>query len=203
MPAGLANIVDNWKFDMPRLFTGLQLPSEIASELSQFKGGIPGARWIEESDYHITLRFIGDIDLQRARDIDEELSQIHAAPLNILIEGLDSFGGARPRFVMARVRQTTDLLALQADHERTIRRTGGPADKRKFSPHVTLARLRNSSPGQVADFLSAKSVPSGWSFTASEFVLFSARESTGGGPYHVEAVYPLAARPALRPAANQ
>ena len=47
---------------MPRLFTGLEIPQEIGQSLSSLRGGLPGARWIDPENYHVTLRFIGDID---------------------------------------------------------------------------------------------------------------------------------------------
>jgi 2'-5' RNA ligase len=74
-----------------------------------------------------------------------------------------------------------------------MRRVGLDAEGRKFTPHVTLARLRESSSRQVANYLSARTLMGMMSFTVSRFVLFSSRNSVGGGPYVVEAAYPLAA----------
>ncbi len=84
-------------------------------------------------------------------------------------------------------------MDLQAEHERLMRRVGLDAEGRKFTPHVTLARLRETSSRQVADYLSARPPLGMLSFTVARFVLFSSRASTGGGPYVVEAAYPLAA----------
>ena len=56
---------------MPRLFTGLEMPDAVVGQLALLRGGVVGARWLEPEDYHITLRFIGDIDARMARDIDE------------------------------------------------------------------------------------------------------------------------------------
>ena len=47
---------------MPRLFTALEIPRNAAMSLSLLRGGLPGARWIDVENYHITLRFIGDVD---------------------------------------------------------------------------------------------------------------------------------------------
>jgi 2'-5' RNA ligase len=74
-----------------------------------------------------------------------------------------------------------------------MRRVGLDAEGRKFTPHVTLARLRDTSSQQVADYLSSRAFLGMLSFTVSRFVLFSSRASVGGGPYIVEAAYPLAA----------
>jgi 2'-5' RNA ligase len=178
---------------MPRLFTGLEVPPVIAAELSRHRGGLPGARWIEPADYHITLRFIGDVDGATARDITLGLADGPAPPApTVTLEALDSFGGARPRAVIARVAPAPDLLHLQAEQEALMERLGLAPERRKYTPHVTLARLRRSTPGEVASYLALQGLFAASSFTPGRFVLYSARESTGGGPYVVEAAYPFA-----------
>jgi len=176
---------------MPRLFTALEIPAEIASALTLHRGGLVGARWIEPADYHVTLRFLGDIDRRMAHDIDSFLNDVSAQPLTITLDQLGSFGGDRPRAVFARVQPNPSLSELQADLERLMRRLGLPAESRKFVPHVTLARLRDSSPLDVAHYLATHPIVRPISFTARRFALFSSRESVGGGPYVLEAAYPL------------
>ena len=176
---------------MPRLFTGLEIPSDLAHELATLRGGLSGARWIDEENYHITLRFIGDIDHATARDIFYELGQIRRKSFEVAIEGLSTFGGDKPRAIVARARPAAPLVELQAEQERMIRRTGIPPEPRKFTPHVTLARLRQASTAAVADYLAARGFISSLRFEAKRFVLFSSRDSVGGGPYVVEAAYPL------------
>ena len=87
---------------MPRLFTGLELPSDLAAELATMRGGIYGARWIDVENYHLTLRFIGDIDEATACDIDIELGRIKRQPFTVTLEGLSCFGGDKPRAIVAR-----------------------------------------------------------------------------------------------------
>lgn len=176
---------------MPRLFTALEIPAEVASALTLHRGGLIGARWIEPADYHITLRFLGDIDRRMAHDVDSFLDDVQAPPLTITLDQLGSFGGDRPRAVFARIQPTPQLSELQADLERLMRRLGLPAEGRKFLPHVTLARLRDTSPLDVAHYLATHPIVRPISFTARRFALFSSRESIGGGPYVLEAAYPL------------
>jgi len=190
--------------DMPRLFSGLQVPGDICDELAQFRGGLAGARWIDPDDYHLTLRFIGDVSLSLAREIDAELAAIHQEPFTVRITGLDFFGGKKPRAIIAKVEASPEILALQASHERACRRAGADDDPRKFQPHITIARLRNVQLPDIGNYLYARSIAKSWQFAVDEFVLFSARDSVGGGPYHVEAAYPLfIPAPALRPATSQ
>jgi RNA 2',3'-cyclic 3'-phosphodiesterase len=176
---------------MPRLFTGLEIPSDLAMDLSLLRGGLFGARWIDVENYHLTLRFIGDIDDSTARDVYSTLERIRRPPFVVTIEGLSSFGGATPTAIIAKARPERPLVELQAEQERLIRRIGIAPEPRKFTPHVTLARLRTASCVAVAEYLSARGHFFSRRFEAKRFVLFSSRGSTGGGPYVVEAAYPL------------
>jgi 2'-5' RNA ligase len=178
---------------MPRIFTGLEVPPDIAQELGMQRGGLPGARWIDPENYHLTLRFIGDVDDATAREVAWLLGQVRRREFELSFEGLTSFGGRRPRAVVATLAQTPSLMELQAEHERLMQRVGLEPEGRKYTPHVTLARLRDSTSRQVADYLASRPLMRPLPFAVSRFVLFSSRASVGGGPYVVEAAYPLAA----------
>lgn len=176
---------------MPRLFTGLAIPPDVTQHLSLMRGGLHGARWIDPENYHVTLRFIGDIEAPVAREIAATLAQIDRASFTLRITGLASFGGRKPRALIATVEPDAPLLELQAEHERLMRRLGLPAEGRKFTPHVTLARLRDTSSLAVAEWLSQRGYFAPLTVPVSRFVLYSSRASTGGGPYVAEQVYPL------------
>ncbi len=178
---------------MPRLFTALEVPPKIAQTLSMLRGGLPGARWIDPENYHLTLRFIGDIDDAMAREVAYLLGKVRRTQFELRFNGLQSFGGRRPRAVVATAASTAPLFELQAEQERLMQRVGFEPEGRKYTPHVTLARLRDSSSRQVADYLAVRQPYRSMSFRVSRFVLYSSRASVGGGPYVVEAAYPLAA----------
>ena len=175
---------------MPRLFIALEIPAEVATGLTLHRGGLSGARWIEPADYHITLRFLGDVDRRMANDIDYMLSDLTAYPFEITLDALGSFGGDKPRALFARVQPSKALSDLQADLERQMRRLGLPAEVRKFVPHVTLARLRDTTPVELAHFLSLHPIIRPFTFSARRVALMSSRDSIGGGPYGLEAAYP-------------
>lgn len=175
---------------MPRLFTGIEIPAEIGERLAILRGGLPGARWIDRANYHITLRFIGDIDMDVADDIAEALWRVSRTAFALDIDGVTSFGTRKPHALVARIRPSRQLSELQGEHERLMRRLGLPAEPRKFLPHITLARLRGAGERDIAEYLSTRGFLSA-SFEVSRFVLFSSRSSVGGGPYVVEEAYPL------------
>ena len=176
---------------MPRLFTGLELPQSVVDQIALARGGVVGARWIEPEDYHVTLRFVGDIDARMAHAIAETLGGIRRPTAPVHFDGLGWFGGDKPRQLVARIKTEPDLMELHAEQERRLRRIGLPPETRKFMPHVTLARLRNVGARAVADYLASRGALVADSFTVERFVLFSAREGSGGGPYVVEAAYQL------------
>src|SRR5438046_7825402 len=107
---------------MPRLFTGLEIPSDVAQSLSMLRGGLPGARWIDPENYHLTLRFIGDVDDAVAHEVASMLGRVKREPFELRMDGLTSFGGRKPRAVVASVSPAQALLDVQAEHERLMQR---------------------------------------------------------------------------------
>ena len=177
---------------MPRLFTALEIPADAALSLSLLRGGLPGARWIDVENYHITLRFIGDVDGPTADEVLGALDKVQRDAFLVDLTGIGSFGSKKPHSIWAGVRPSPPLQALQAEIERICQRLGLPADPRKFIPHVTLARLRSARSDEVAAYLSSRGNFQALPFEACRFVVMSSRDSVGGGPYLVEETYPLA-----------
>jgi 2'-5' RNA ligase len=178
------------------LFTAFAIPTDISAQLLFFRGGLHGARWIEPEDYHVTLRFFGDIDSHTAQALADELADTEmisgGAPFSLALDELGVFGGRQPRALYARVRPDPLLARLQAAHEAIARRNGLAPETRNFAPHVTLARLRGVSAGAVGNWLAERAYPLALSFAAPHFALYSSRDSVGGGPYRIEALYPFA-----------
>ena len=176
---------------MPRLFSGIEIPSHIAKRLAGLRGGLEGARWVEPENYHITLRFAGDVDAVVAERFSQALERIKSAPFELIFDGLGSFGRGRPRALWAGIAPNEALSALNRANEQAALAAGLEAQTRNFHPHVTLARMRRTKAAAVAALLAGHGAFVSTPFPVTRFVLFSARESRGGGPYVVERVYPL------------
>jgi 2'-5' RNA ligase len=176
---------------MPRLFIGLEIPELVRTRLALVRAPLPGAKWIEREDMHLTLRFIGDIDNPRADELVGFLDDIRVAPFELTIRDIGAFGGNEPRVVWAGAEGGAQLDQLQRAVERACRSAGLPKEARPFRPHVTLARLRGASPDVVARFLGARAGLAIEPFSVERFVLMSSRPHVGGGPYVVEAEFPL------------
>jgi RNA 2',3'-cyclic 3'-phosphodiesterase len=178
---------------MPRLFTALEIPSPLAFSLSLLRGGLPGARWVDPENYHITLRFIGDIDQRTADEVERALMRVDRPSFDLTLSGLDALGGNKPHSIVASVKPTPALRDLQNEHERIIQRIGLEPERRKFRPHVTLARIKGVSEADAAAYLALRGDFRTPPFPVGRFVLLSSRDSRGGGPYVMEEAYPLAA----------
>ena len=176
---------------MPRLFSGLEIPAALGERRAMLRAGPSGARWIDPENYHLTLRFIGDVDDITGREFAAQLARIRSDRFELALQGLGSFGGRKPRAVWAGVAPSPALASLQRAHERAARSAGLPPEGRNFTPHVTLARLRNVRAPAVAAYLEANGAFQSAPFPVDRFVLLSSRASTGGGPYVIEETYPL------------
>ncbi len=176
---------------MPRLFTALEIPGSVGLSLSLLRGGLPGARWIDPENYHLTLRFFGDIEGHVADEIANALDRVDRPQFEMTLSGVGSFGSRKPRAIWAGIKPSAELSALQSEIERICQRLRLPPDPRKFVPHVTVARLRNSDPADVAAYLSSRGNFRSETFKVKRFVMMSAKKSVGGGPYVVEEDWPL------------
>lgn len=179
---------------MLRLFTGLEIPDEIAFDLGFMQGGIPGARWIDKEHFHLTLRFIGDIDEALARDVTDALDGVALKPFHLSLKGIGIFGGKQPHSLYAGIEESSELMRLQALHERLCQVLGLPAQGRKFVPHVNLARLRNPDQRSLAHYVELHNLYRSKPFEVNRFVLFNSRPLRGGGPYGIQEAYSLGAR---------
>jgi 2'-5' RNA ligase len=178
---------------MPRLFTGIEIPAAVAERLRALRGGLARARWIDPENYHLTLRFIGDVDMLVAEAAAEALSRIDRAPFDLRITGADVLGTRKPTAIVAKMAPIPALMDLQAEQERLLQRIGLPPEGRRYTPHVTIARLGHGAARDIAEYLGLRGGFTAGPFPVERFVLFSSRDSVGGGPYVVEEAYPLAA----------
>jgi RNA 2',3'-cyclic 3'-phosphodiesterase len=181
---------------MPRLFTGLEIPPDVSLDLQIMQGGIPGARWMDPANYHLTIRFIGDIEQGLAREIAHGLDAIAFKPFRLRLKGVGVFGGNKPHSLYAGVEENAELRRLHDVHERLCQTLGLHAEPRKFLPHVTLARLKDAEPRALQRWVEVHGLYSTHSFDVNAFVLFSSRPLKGGGPYGVEAEYLARREPA-------
>ena len=176
---------------MMRLFVALALPDAVAEGLLLLQGGVPGARWSAREQLHLTLRFIGEVDGRDAAAIDDALAAIRAPRFALELKGVGEFGGKNPRALWAGVRDDRPVLHLQRKIETALQRIRLPPEERKFTPHVTLARLRAAPRERVITFLGAQALYASAPFEVNFFILYSSTLSANGSLYRPERSYQL------------
>lgn len=169
------------------LFTAISVPQETAEALQRLRSGLHGARWVEPDSYHITLSYMGEVGPDGIEQLIETLDGIRFSPFTIRLQGLGVFGAKRPRAVWAGLEDCPELISLQARQARAITGAGFRLERRKYTPHVTLARFRKDQPNDLQRFVERRNVYAAPEFVCETFSLMSSRPNQGGGPYGLEA----------------
>jgi 2'-5' RNA ligase len=174
-----------------RLFVALSIPDDVAASLMLPQGGVPGARWQSREQLHLTLRFVGEVDGRDARALDAALAGIDAPAFEMQLHSVGQFGNRQPDSLWAATRANDLLTHLQRKVDSAIRRVGVPADAHKFTPHVTLARLRHPDTQKVIEWLTQHALYTSSEFTVGAFQLYSSKLTSDGSIYRIEQSYDL------------
>lgn len=177
---------------MTRIFAAIDLPPSVRETLATLTIGIPGARWIEPAEMHLTLRFIGEVDGAAEDDVRMALSGVLHEPFSVTLEGVGQFGDKAPHTLFVGVQSSDPLLRLAAKIEQALQRIGLPPETRRYTPHVTLARLKNGSRERVAQFLAEHGLFRAGPIPVETFELFSSYLGRSGAHYRSECTYALA-----------
>ena len=173
---------------MLRLFVGIELPPEVKLKVSLICSGVPGAKWVDAGNLHVTLRFIGEVDEGVASDIDATLAQIRAPRFSLALAGVGHFG---LRMLWAGIERNPALIHLHEKVESTVARLGFEPEGRRYAPHVTLARLKGPSDPRLQTFLSANALFRADPFAVDRFSLVASYLTKSGAIYEDQADYPL------------
>lgn len=180
---------------MIRLFIAIPIDTDIRKKLSNLGGTIPGASPVPEEQVHLTLRFIGEVESNLFHDVKERLHELKSDPLDLCIQGSGHFPPrGNPRVIWAGVKPAGDVIILRNRVNTILSRCGIAPEHRKFYAHITLARLTNSPPERVADFLAGNALLQSPSFTVDRVNLYSSKLTPDGAIHRIEGSYPLAGR---------
>lgn len=160
---------------MARLFVAIDFPEHIQERLANLCFGVPKARWVPVDQLHLTLRFIGDTDDSTYHAIVDELDAIRVAPFDLKLKGAGHFPPRRdPNVLWAGVEESRELMSLAAKIEAAVQKAGVEPEKRRFHPHVTLARFKDRvSMHDIIPFLSANNLFATEPIAIHEFHLYS------------------------------
>jgi len=175
-----------------RLFVALDLPWEIKEELSDLSFNLIGARWVPTDNFHLTLRFIGEASRLQAEEIDLALATLRGRSFAFSLCGMGWFEKAgRVSALWVGVERNEQLAKLQAKVESALYRVGLPSDRRRFTPHVTLARMDVSVTPGLTQFVQANNLYRTAPIRADNVTLFSSFLGKDQPTYTPEAEYAL------------
>jgi len=176
-----------------RLFIGIALPEDIRFRLSLLCCGVPNVRWVPPANMHLTLRFVGEVDNGVMQDIDAALAAVRAPRFMLSLAGVGHFGKDKNvRVIWAGVEKSPALRHLHDKIESAVVRSGQPPDGQKFSPHVTLSRVKTPLPaGKLLEFITSNNLFRAQPIEVTYFTLFSSFPSSEGSIYRAEESYEL------------
>ncbi|KWV96345.1 RNA 2',3'-cyclic phosphodiesterase [Erythrobacter sp. AP23] len=174
-----------------RLFIGIRPPAAIRDALIDLMEGVDGARWQDEDQLHLTLRFIGEVDSHQA---DELAGRLHAANCpspELTVRGVGTFAKkGRAHTLWAGIENSPELQRLQRRVERYCVNAGLEPERRKYHPHITLARL-NRSTGPLDPFLLRHQGLRLGPWQVEDYILYEAFLRPEGSFYEPVVRYPL------------
>ncbi len=166
---------------MIRLFIAVDIPETIKQRIEGMGRSIPRAHPVPPEQLHITVRFIGDTESSRLLDIEETLERISCQHFQIQIKGVGTFPPrGNPRVLWAGVEQQSGLLHLRREIDQKLALQGIAKEKRKYRPHITLARLKNCPIKRLQHFLAGNSFLQTPNFTINSFSLYSSQLTPKG-----------------------
>jgi 2'-5' RNA ligase len=178
---------------MQRLFVAIDLPDRVKDGiLTITRRDIAGARWVSRDQLHLTLRFIGEVEEGTFSAIWENLGHVMGTPFYLQIRGIGHFPpGRNPRVLWVGIDESKGLAALQAQVEREVVAAGIEPERRRFSPHITIARLKDTPIAGVEHLEKSQSGFSPEPFAVEEFYLYSSVLAREGAVHKKEATYRL------------
>ncbi len=177
-----------------RLFVALDLPWSLREQLSGLALGLSGVRWVPPENYHVTLRFIGEVPRHTAEEIDLALAGLRGRGFELALSGVGTQEkGGRVTGLWVRVERNAALDHLRGKVETALQRAGMEPERRRFLPHVTLARLGEAAAEpKLAHWVQSHNLFRAGPVPVGHFTLFSSQLGGDAPVYTAEVEYGLA-----------
>jgi RNA 2',3'-cyclic 3'-phosphodiesterase len=181
--------------DKTRTFIALELNPQIQQQIKKFSnllvaGKLPGIRWVNPESVHITLKFLGDSTDAQVKDVVKILDSLvlKYKPIPIDVNGVGAFPTwSHPRVIWVGVLAPSSLSQLYMAIDDSVSKLGYLQERRRFSPHLTIARISDRTDDKKISIISRllqehQNTPFG-SATIDRMVLFKSTLQPGGSIY--------------------
>lgn len=177
---------------MRRLFIAIDIPEEVKDAVSEICYGLPEIKWTRSDQFHLTIKFLGEVDEEAFLNIRDALETVKLTPFPMSMRGAGHFDHGKGSGVLwLGVTESEQLTDLFRDVERVLLDTGIPREKRKFRPHITLGRLKKIHHGRMEDWMNLHSEFESEEFVVSEFYLYESKLKPEGPVHTILNAYPL------------
>jgi len=146
-----------------RCFIAIHLPNEVRNRISDYiiklKATSNDVRWVQTENIHLTLKFLGEIDSSRVDQVKQSLNPISNkfSPFKLNVSGSGCFPGKkRPRVFWLGMEQGAEnpLFSIHQWIEDKLEQLNFDKEKRRFSPHLTIGRVRARQQADYSDLFS-------------------------------------------------
>ena len=178
---------------MPRLFIAVNFKPSVIEDIQNICFGVKNARWVPREQMHLTLRFLGKCDESQFQDVLTSLNKVHINTFFIFPEGVGYFPPrGNPRVLWVGIKQSPELRTLRRSIDNVLARIGIPEERKKFHPHITVARMRDHTPSSaIIPFLAQNSLFKTEKSIVTEFYLYSSILRQEGALHRIEETYTL------------
>jgi 2'-5' RNA ligase len=175
-----------------RLFVAIDLPDRVNHQLVNYAGELHDVRWYGPDDYHLTLKFIGEVEEQTEQNIRKQLDEVRLTPFTVTINRLGYFPPDRhPRIIWAGFEASESLQALHDDIDERLSEMGVEREKRDFTPHITLGKNKGVPKTRVETYLERRSDIHIADIPVDSFILYSSELTPDGAVHTPEKTYQL------------
>jgi len=174
-----------------RLFVAVELPEEVKRQLMGLQKNIAGVRWLPTKQLHLTVLFLGEVDDEKLTQIINALAEIKLAPFTLQIAKTGCFPNARaPRVLWIDLEREPMLERLYLLVRTAAETCGILLEKRSFSPHITLARLKQSNSADISSFIHQTVSDNILPITVQQFALFQSVLTQQGATHRQIQAFP-------------
>jgi|GEM_PF-473758 2'-5' RNA ligase len=168
---------------MIRLFTALPLSQENKDTIRKHLTEKPNVNWTPIQNLHITLNFIGDVNIYQFRQIKQQLHAVEVSPVQIELTEPGVFQTKNQHVVWMGIKKTDGLHKLQQNIKETLEPFVDSLDSREFKPHLTLARLEKSEEAKLQKLLNSLRDCCKITQATRKFTLYASKSSYSGSIY--------------------
>lgn len=173
-----------------RLFIAIDLPGELTDKIGEFQRYTKGVKWVKPEQIHLTLNFLGNTPYELTEQLKAKIKDIRFQKFSLKLNDCGFFPNEyRPSVFWIGLEENSDLIQLKINIDEVLNSIGIICEKRRFIPHITLARIkRKLSADNLLQLKSSAQKIRNCNFEVNKFILFSSKLTEQGAIHNRELI---------------